>query len=126
MPTRPKRACLTAGCTGYAARFGRCAEHAAPIVAAMERRDRSGEPGRRFYFTTRWKKLRAAVLRREPLCRACEQAGRTTAATDIDHVVRHRGNPALFWSVDNLQPLCGPCHVTKTLVERGHGRVWAG
>jgi 5-methylcytosine-specific restriction endonuclease McrA len=33
-----------------------------------------------------------------------------TAATVVDHIVPHRGNEALFWSIDNWQPLCQPCH----------------
>ena len=53
-------------------------------------------------------------LRRYPLCVHCESAGRVTAATDVDHVIPHRGDETLFWREDNWQPLCKPCHSRKT------------
>ena len=118
MPTRAKRACLEAGCLGYAVQYGRCETHAAPIRARIQARDRSGEAGRGFYFTTRWKRLRAAVLRAEPLCRHCAAVDRPEPATDVDHVVRHGGDVRKFWDPHNLQPLCARCHARKTVVER--------
>ncbi len=124
MPTRAKRACLEAGCLGYAEAFGRCEAHAAPIRARIQARDRSGEAGRGFYFTTRWKRLRAAVLRAEPLCRHCVAVNRPEPATDVDHVIRHAGDPWRFWAPGNLQPLCARCHARKTVIERrGNGGV---
>lgn len=118
MPTRAKRACLEAGCLGYAERFGRCETHAAPILARQQSADRSAEAGRGFYFTTRWKRLRAAVLRAEPLCRHCAADGRPEPATDVDHIVRHQGDPRRFWDARNLQPLCARHHIRKTVIER--------
>jgi 5-methylcytosine-specific restriction protein A len=54
----------------------------------------------------RWRALRDAVLRREPVCRQC---GRR-ASTDVHHIesVRHRPDLALSWS--NLLPCCKECH----------------
>lgn len=118
MPTRAKRACLEPGCLGYAEAFGRCATHAEPIRQARMREDRADEPGRRFYYTTRWRALRASVLRAEPLCRLCAARGRPEPATEIDHVHRHGGDRRLFWAAANLQPLCHRCHVAKTVQER--------
>ena len=118
-PTKAKRACLEPGCLGYAERLGRCAAHAAPILARRRQsEDRSGEAGRGWYFTRRWQALRAAVLRAEPLCRACMAAGRVASATDVDHVQAHRGAARLFWDSRNLQPLCAACHYRKTAIER--------
>ena len=34
-----------------------------------------------------WQRKRAAKLRSEPLCRPCKQAGRVTAAVEVDHVI---------------------------------------
>jgi 5-methylcytosine-specific restriction protein A len=66
----------------------------------------------------RWKHpvygLRAQCLRRDPLCVMCRRAGIVVPATDADHVVPHRGDPALFWNLANLQGLCGPCHGRKS------------
>ena len=46
------------------------------------------------------------------------------AASEVtDHVVPHRGDPAVFWDVSNLQPLCRSCHDSrKQRIER---RGWA-
>lgn len=49
----------------------------------------------------------------------CSQEGRITAASVVDHRIPHRGNPALFWSEDNLQPLCDAHHNgTKQAIEK--------
>ena len=64
----------------------------------------------RLYDTTRWKRARAAFLRANPLCVMCEQQGRTTLATTVDHKVPHRGDPAKFWDQDGWQGLCATDH----------------
>lgn len=73
------------------------------------------------YGSTRWRKLRALVLNEEPLCRLCERQGKTTAADTVDHIKEHKGDVALFYDRDNLQPLCRPCHSgVKRMADR-HG-----
>ena len=42
------------------------------------------------------------------------KAGRYVRATDVDHIVPHRGDPALFWDEENWQALCHSCHSKKT------------
>jgi 5-methylcytosine-specific restriction protein A len=44
----------------------------------------------------------------------CHEERRVTVATLVDHVVPHRGDPALFWDVENWQSLCATCHARKT------------
>lgn len=61
--------------------------------------------------------MREAFLQAHPLCRPCEEEGRTTPATEVDHIVPHRGDPARFWDMENLQPICHACHVRKTRAE---------
>jgi 5-methylcytosine-specific restriction protein A len=117
MPIAPRRACLHPGCLAYAETVGRCATHAAPVLLEREQR-RSRTPGRAWYFTPRWQALRRAVLRAEPLCRACHAAGIVRAGVDVDHIVAHRGDPRRFWDRENLQPLCKACHDAKTATER--------
>lgn len=73
-------------------------------------REPESRPWRLWYKTARWLRMRAAQLRREPLCRYCMERGRTTAATVADHRTPHRGDRALFFDADNLQSLCKPCH----------------
>jgi 5-methylcytosine-specific restriction endonuclease McrA len=65
-----------------------------------------------------WEKVRAAVLRDEPLCRPCRARGRVTAATAVDHIrPRARGGTD---DRENLQPICAACHEAKTLEDRGY------
>lgn len=63
--------------------------------------------------SSRWQRLRAAVLAREPLCRDCKHV-----ATDVDH---DDGDPSNN-SAQNLVPRCHSCHSSKTMRER-HGTV---
>jgi 5-methylcytosine-specific restriction enzyme A len=58
----------------------------------------------------RWNEHSRAFLRRHPLCRYCEELGRLTIATVVDHIVPHKEDRALFWDSDNWQSLCKPCH----------------
>ena len=43
--------------------------------------------------------------------------GRYTKATDVDHIVPHRGDRDLFWDRNNWQALCHSCHSKKTAAE---------
>jgi 5-methylcytosine-specific restriction enzyme A len=87
---------------------------------------RQTEPWRALYDTTRWQRLRRALLAAEPLCRACAAEDRLVLATVVDHRVPHRGDVARFYDTDNLQPLCATCHGTKTAAETLHaGRAAA-
>ncbi len=80
-------------------------------------------------YTKRWDRAAKAFRLRYPLCgmrpndqvpvmSQCYRERRTTAATQTDHVVPHRGDPLLFWdAASNWQALCEACHVTKTRLE---------
>ena len=70
-----------------------------------------------FYQSSRWRAVRAAVLRERPLCCACERAGALVAARVVDHVVPIKDGGERF-DAANLQPLCVPCHNRKTASER--------
>ena len=61
--------------------------------------------------------LRTRILSHEPLCRHCQAKGRVTAAEEIDHIIPlSKGGT---YDDDNLQPLCKPCHATKTAQDCG-------
>lgn len=62
--------------------------------------------------------MRAAQLIREPYCRDCGVHGVRAMATDVDHIVPHRGNRTLFYDETNLQSLCHACHSRKTMAEQ--------
>lgn len=69
---------------------------------------------------SRWRKLRRTILQAEPLCRMCMAKGRVTAATEVDHIkALHQGG--LEFDAGNLQPLCSPCHASKSASEGGFG-----
>lgn len=67
----------------------------------------------------KWQKLRDWFIGRHPLCEECLKHHRITQATDVDHIIPHKGNPKLFWDVNNLQALCHACHSRKTAAEDG-------
>ncbi len=85
----------------------------------MSGRPSSRPSARERGYTARWDWLRAAFLR-SPLCVMWERDGRIVPATVVDHIVAHKGDQALMWSVDNLQPLCSTHHNSdKQREERG-------
>ena len=74
---------------------------------------------RKWYGTVRWQRLRASQLSKEPLCRYCMRLNLVVPAQVVDHIIPHKGNPALFWS-GALQSLCKSCHDSlKQAEERG-------
>lgn len=82
---------------------------------------------RRWYFTARWRSLRADQLRRAPCCSMCRAMDRTTPATVVDHRRPHRGNPTLFFDPGNLDSLCKPHHdTTKHRLEARRRQVGLG
>jgi len=45
----------------------------------------------------------------------CHDEGRITQAFQVDHVVPHRGDQALFWAEEeNWQSLCASCGSRKS------------
>ena len=63
-------------------------------------------------YDHKWRKVRAAHLRKEPLCRQCD---RPTMATEVDHIIPHKGqSDPLFWDDSNLASLCTTHHSRKT------------
>lgn len=65
------------------------------------------------YNTGTWRRLKQEVIGNEPLCRMCGKL-----AEEVDHIRKHNGDEELFSDIDNLQPLCKPCHRAKTRAER--------
>ena len=104
---RPLQYCTEPGCNVRVKR-GRCDVH------AIVRRE-SARPDldvRRWYRTERWTRLRRAVMV-DAACQ-CAACGAVTLRIEVDHVVPHHGDPALFWNRANLQALCHDCHTNKT------------
>ena len=68
-------------------------------------------------YDGRWRKARLSFLATHPLCVTCERRGIVTAASEVDHIIPHRGDQTLFWNQNNWQGLCKPCHSRKTARE---------
>lgn len=75
--------------------------------------ERRPSAARRLYGRA-WRNERLAYLSEHPLCVRCLANGMTVEATDVDHVIPHRGNLTLFWDRSNWASLCHACHSTKT------------
>lgn len=71
------------------------------------------------YHSHQWRKVRAYVLATEPLCRECLKSNTVTQATDVDHIIPVRIDDSGFFHLKNLQPLCAPCHRSKSAKEKG-------
>ena len=72
-------------------------------------------------YGSQWDKLRKVILRRDNgLCQHCAKDGKTTKATDVDHI-----KPKAKGGTDeetNLQSLCRPCHDAKTAADEGRSK----
>lgn len=138
MPARPFRICRHPGCSALVyGKVERCAQHleAAKQVSDARKREldeRRGTATSRGY-DVRWRRFREQWLRQHPICgdrirgrsaehSACAATGRVTPGTDVDHIVPHSGDPALFWDEVNLQTLCRECHNRKTAQETNRKR----
>ncbi len=80
-------------------------------------------------YTKKWDKAAKLFRLKYPLCgmrpdnqppvmSECDQLERTTPSTEVDHVIPHRGDQALFWDEhNNWQAICRRCHSRKTAAE---------
>ena len=108
LPRFPDRPCAHPGCPRLAPRGKKyCDEHAAQHPEEIR-------PAAARGYGARWNKARKRFLEKNPLCAECLKAGRYVKATDVDHIVPHRGDPKLFWDEGNWQALCHRCHSVKT------------
>jgi len=68
------------------------------------------------YQDKRWKKLRAAKMRANPLCERCEKKNRVTPASEVHHKKpfdegqTQEEIESLAFDWDNLESDCEPCH----------------
>lgn len=70
------------------------------------------------YKGSRWRRVRAEVLRDHPFCQTCAARGRRSLATVVDHIRGHGyGWEARFFDRSNLQAVCKTCHDRKTSYE---------
>lgn len=114
-----KRLCKAPGCNGLAEFPERyCSKHMYLKRRDEERREAflSGKDYTpqyvELYNDPKWRQMKKKHLQEEPYCRYCG-----AKATEVDHIVAHRGDVNLFFDEDNLQSLCSECHSKKTMNE---------
>jgi 5-methylcytosine-specific restriction protein A len=92
-----------------------CAPKYSPKAISEANRPNACERG----YGRRWQKVRLGYLARHPLCVDPYRVHgeRVVAATELDHIVPHKGNMTLFWDATNWQGLCKACHSRKTATE---------
>lgn len=105
------RLCQIPTCDNEATCGRFCKEHYSPIKAKTNRKQTNSN---RAGYTYKWQQARKIYLMMHPLCVKCGEP-----ATDVDHIIPHKGNMALFWNRENWQPLCHRCHSIKTATEDG-------
>jgi 5-methylcytosine-specific restriction protein A len=117
MPNKPLKPCKYPGCPELVP-SGYCAAHAS--TKAYDR-----DPEKQRLYGRAWQKRRIAHLAEHPWCEDCLGNGIYTEATDVHHVIPHRGDKRIFWS-SPLQSLCHACHSSRTASEgRGGSKVQA-
>ena len=111
MPRLPDHPCAFPGCPKLVPRGKKyCGQHS-------KERPEEVRSSAALGYDSRWRKAAKLFLNQHPLCAECLKHGKCTVATDVDHVIPHRGDKKLFWDVNNWQPLCHSCHSTKTAKE---------
>lgn len=112
MPVAPKAICARCRRTGCDCKAKSRKEYQQGLD---ERRGSAASRG----YGWRWRnpdKTGAAdqYIAANPLCAECARHGKVRAASDVDHIVPHKGDSDLFWDQDNWQSLCGLCHKAKS------------
>jgi 5-methylcytosine-specific restriction protein A len=92
------------------------------MATAPKSRSRKQPETRRFSRGRPYRRARQAWFDSEAtnrLCAECLKQGKTTEATELDHIQRAADRPDLFDDPSNWQPLCRECHEAKTARENG-------
>jgi 5-methylcytosine-specific restriction protein A len=116
MANKPLRPCNKHGCPNLT-KDRYCEQHK-PKDEHKRYDNHRGTAAQRGYDSA-WRKARLGYLKRHPLCVQCEQLGKLTPATVVDHITPHKGDKVLFWDKNNWQPLCKRHHDIKTATEDG-------
>lgn len=113
MGKAPLKPCKHPGCKEYAVVNGYCEKHKKDKFNFFRYVKRISPS--KLGYNRRWDRERKEFLKANPLCKIC---GRP--ATEVDHIIPHKGNQILFWNKSNWQSLCHSCHSKKTIRENGY------
>ena len=89
MPSRPNTPCRHPGCAALVPYGTKYCERHRPLHPEDSRSAAVRGYGKA------WQKARANYLASHPLCVECMKEGRYVKATDVDHIVPHRGDKKL-------------------------------
>lgn len=76
-------------------------------------------------YDYQWKKRRERWIAMHPFCEMC---GALEDGMNVDHIVPHQGDMALFHDDNNLRTLCHSCHSKVTRQQQVDGTLkgWNG
>lgn len=117
---KPKSPCRHPGCYTLTSQTY-CEIHKALHQRSVIHQGQTGQresAAKRGYGRT-WRQERTQYLIDHPWCVICMRSGRHEPATEVDHVIPHKGDKKLFWDRKNWQALCHRCHSEKTAREDG-------
>ncbi len=97
-------------CNRIVAHGALCACQIAQTRQRNRRHDRTRPTASQRGYTSKWRTARDAFL---AINDRCAWPGCGKPAEVVDHIQAHRGDPKLFWSRSNWQPLCTSCHNSK-------------
>ena len=80
---------------------------------ARRRRDPRLALANRLRSSSRWKKVRALKLARDPLCEDCKDHGLAVPAVQVHHLKGVARHPELAFVMENLLSLCTTCHAKR-------------
>ena len=121
MPKSAPTPCRYPGCAQVLNTPGYCAQHQTKVHRDYSRARKGFDTELGFYQSARWRNIRAAVLRDNPLCCGCQTKGVLQLAKVVDHIVPIKLGGERF-ERSNLQGLCVPCHNAKTASETAASR----
>ena len=120
MPLRPQKPCNAQGCNVLTRNPRYCEAHAdVGKQFEVKQREKQRETSSQRGYSYKWQQARKSYLAKHPLCAECERQGLVVVATDLDHIIPHKGDKDAFWVRSNWQGLCRPCHSRKTAAEDG-------
>lgn len=108
MPNRPNTPCRHPGCAALIPYGTKYCEVHKPLHPEEVRS--ASDRG----YGKAWQKARKRYLEAHHFCVECMKEGKLIKATDVDHIVPHRGDKVLFWDEGNWQALCHSHHSIKT------------
>lgn len=99
MPDAALRPCSYPGCSRLV-KSGRC---------DMHRGETRRDPEIHRLYDRKWQDRRRIHLANHPWCAECMRGGSFVPATDVHHLVPHKGNRQIFMT-SPLESLCHSCH----------------